>query len=69
MSHNDLASWYKTTYALTKNQKLMTHTELCELIPYEIDLYMRMIDEEIQKQQENELQEKLNREALEKAKW
>lgn len=59
MSHNSLANYYTTTFAMVQHHKYSI-TELEDMVPYERDLYVEMLmaflekeKEEIEKSQRN----------------
>jgi hypothetical protein len=51
LSHNTLANYYQTVFALVQHHKYSI-TELENLIPYERDIYVAMLQEHLQKEKE-----------------
>ena len=55
MAHEDLASYYKLNFALMQHHKYSL-TELENMIPYERDIYVAMLQEHLQKEKERQEQ-------------
>jgi len=62
LSHNSLANYYQTVFALVQHHKYSI-TEIENLIPYERDIYVSMLQEWLQKEKERHeaQQQKMNR--------
>jgi len=62
LSHNSLANYYQTVFALVQHHKYSI-TEIESLIPYERDIYVAMLQEWLQKEKERHeaQQQKMNR--------
>ena len=56
MAHEDLASYYKTNFALMQHHKY-TLTELENMIPWEREVYLSLLQQYIE---EETLKERLN---------
>lgn len=66
MNHNTLENYYKVSYNLIHQHKFCSLFDLENMIPFERDIYMIMIKEEIEKQIEEQKQQKAIKEALER---
>ena len=54
MSHNTLHNYYQSTFNLTALHKICTLTELEEMIPFEKDVYVALLEKRIQELEEQE---------------
>lgn len=59
MSHNTLENYYKSIFNLAHLHRFGSINEIEQLIPFERDIYVSLIREEMQKQEE----------ALKQAQW
>jgi hypothetical protein len=56
MSHNTLHNYYQSTFNLTALHKICTLTELENMIPFEKDVYIALLEKRIQDLEEQEKQ-------------
>ena len=66
MSHNTLDNYYKVVYNLVQQHKFMTIGDLEQLIPFERDIYLSLLKDDIEKQEEQAKQARLKQEALQR---
>lgn len=64
MSHNSLEAHYKNMFNLAHNYKFSTITELENFIPFELDVYMSLIKDDLEIKQERANQQRLMQDAL-----
>jgi|TARA_R100000081_G_C4740639_1_gene128718 hypothetical protein len=55
LSHNTLANYYSTVFALVQHHKYSI-SEIENLIPYERDIYVSMLQEHLKKEKERQEQ-------------
>ena len=55
LSHNTLANYYSTVFALVQHHKYSI-SEIENLIPYERDIYISMLQEHLKKEKERQEQ-------------
>tara|TARA_B100001113_G_scaffold352833_1_gene355273 strand:+ start:471 stop:683 length:213 start_codon:yes stop_codon:yes gene_type:complete len=55
LSHNTLANYYSTVFALVQHHKYSI-SEIENLIPYERDIYVSMLQEYLQREKERQEQ-------------
>lgn len=52
MSHNDLAAYYETIFIVTSLHKICTLTEFEQLMPFEKDIYLTLLQKRMQEEKE-----------------
>ncbi len=52
LGHNNLALYYRTLFLLTRYEKFSV-SDIENMIPFERDIFIEMINDAIQKQQDN----------------
>lgn len=68
MSHNTLDNYYKTIFALVHVTKFCTLTEIENMIPFEIDIYAKLIQDEHERKIEEMKASQREMEALTRSK-
>jgi hypothetical protein len=66
MNHNTLENYYKVVFNLVHQHKFVTIMDLENMIPYERDVYMAMIKDDIEKKEEEARQARLKAEAMQR---
>jgi hypothetical protein len=66
MNHNTLENYYKVVFNLVHQHKFVTIMDLENMIPYERDVYMAMIKDDIEKREEEARQQRLKAEAMQR---
>lgn len=66
MNHNTLENYYKVVFNLVQQHKFVTVSDLENLIPFERDIYMAMIKEEVEKREEEAKQARMRAEAMQR---
>ena len=66
MNHNTLENYYKVVFNLVQQHKFVTVSDLENLIPFERDIYMSLIKEDVEKREEEAKQARLKAEAMQR---
>jgi hypothetical protein len=66
LNHNTLENYYKVVFNLVQQHKFVTVSDLENLIPFERDIYMAMIKEEVEKREEEAKQARMRAEAMQR---
>ena len=66
MNHNTLENYYKVVFNLVQQHKFVTVSDLENLIPFERDIYMALIKEDVEKREEEAKQARMKAEAMQR---
>lgn len=66
MNHNTLENYYKVVFNLVQQHKFVTVSDLENLIPFERDIYMALIKEDVEKREEEAKQARMRAEAMQR---
>lgn len=69
MSHNTLEFYYKNMFNLVHQYKFASLTELESMIPFEMEVYMALIKEDLELKQETANQQRLMQEAMSRRRY
>ena len=59
-------NYYKVVFNLVQQHKFLTISDLEQMIPFERDIYMSLLKDDIEKQEEKAKQARLTQEALQR---
>jgi len=66
LNHNTLENYYKVVFNLVQQHKFVTVSDLENLIPFERDIYMALIKEDVEKREEEAKQARMKAEAMQR---